>query len=226
MKESIKDQEVKSENKRENTFNEDRHNICETEENLYEDIEWDGTESELIMDNHDEEYEEKMAGIKLKYTLLEKEIINIFKYTEGYKKNLKLQKIHTAVQTVLFFVLLILWRNLGSTYYLILSLFPLTAVMAIWIAPLLSMKSLAKKLSSGEELNVEVFPDKILVDSKRSHREILLDGTSECEQMGGVIIVRPKEGNMVLIPIRSIEPEFLPDIQAMILAGSQPKYEK
>ena len=49
------------------------------------DVEWDGTEAELIVEDDVEEYEENQTGIKVKYVLSESEISEIFKHTESHK---------------------------------------------------------------------------------------------------------------------------------------------
>ena len=35
-------------------------------------------------------------------------------------------------------------------------------------------------------------------------------------------VIIPPKGNMVIIPIRAIEPDFLPDVEAMLMAGTSP----
>lgn len=198
----------------------------ESDEDVEEDIKWDGSESELVMENQNERFEKNLTGIKLKYTISEKEVMDIFKCTEGYKKNCKLQRTHILIQSFIFVILLMLRLRVDNTYYTILLMLPLLAIVAILAMPILSMKKLARSFSAGKETNIEIFPDKILVDMPGFQKVINLDGTVAYEQVAGVIILRPKEDNTILIPIRAIEPEFLPDVQAMLMAGTQPKYEK
>lgn len=196
----------------------------ETEESS-DDVEWDGSESELILEDDNEEYEEDMTGIKLKYVLSEKEISEIFKHTEGYRKNCKLQKNHTIIQSVVFVVLLVLWLALGNTYYALLAALPILCIAIIWIIPIFSIKRLARDFFSGEEISTEIYPDKICMEIKDrgKEREILLDGTAEYEELAGEILIYPKNSDTLIIPMRAIEPEFLPDVQAMLVAGTKPK---
>lgn len=188
-------------------------------------VEWDGSEAELVSDDEDEKYEENKTGVKIKYTLSESEISEFFKHTEGYQKNSRLQKNHTIIQAIIFLVLIMLWAYMGSIYYAFLTVFPVISVIVLWTIPILSRKKLAKKFCSGEEISAEIFPDKITINIKNVEKEILLDGNCECEEVAGIILIYPKHSETIMIPIRSIEPEFIPDVQAMIFAGSQPRYE-
>lgn len=189
------------------------------------DVEWDGSEVELVSEEEEEKYEENRTGVKIKYTLSESEISEFFRHTEGYKKNSRLQKNHTIIQTVIFLVLILLWVYMGSIYYAFLTIFPVLSVIVIWTIPILSRKKLAKKFCSGEEISAEIFPDKITMKIKDSEKEVLFDGACECEEVAGIILIYPKDAETIMIPMRAIEPEFLPDVQAMIFAGAQPRYE-
>ena len=191
-----------------------------------DDVEWDGSEAELILEDDIEEYEEKNIGAKIKYILSEEEIIEIFKHTEGYKKNQEIQKTHILLQCVLFVILFVLWILLKNNYYALLMLMPIICIGIIFWAPIFSMKRLAKDFYSGEEINAEIYPDKIQLTVKGKEREIPLDSSVKYEEIAGMIVLYPKEGDTLLIPIRAIEPEFLPDIQAMIFAGAAPKREE
>ena len=202
----------------------------ENEENFSssstDDVEWDGSEAELILEDDMEEYEEKNTGAKIRYILSEEEIIEIFKHTKGYQKNKELQKKHIIIQGGLFIVLLVLWLFMKNNYYALLMLMPLFCIGVILWAPIFSMKRLARDFYSGEEINLEIYPDKIQLSVKGKEREVPLDSTLKYEEIAGMIVLYPKEGDTLLIPIRAIEPEFLPDIQAMIFAGAEPKREE
>ena len=202
--------------------------ISETSDTSWQsdDVEWDGTESELILEDDTEEYEENQTGIKLKYVLTEEEISEIFKHTEGYQKNRILQRNQTIIHSLIFVALLCLWIFLKNTYYAFLLIFPVACILALWIVPIFSIKRLAKDFFSGEEISVEIYPDKITASVRESEREILLDGTSQYEIIANQMIIYPKQGNALIIPIRAVDPEFLPDIQAMIVAGTNPKEDK
>lgn len=197
-------------------------NSSEVEHSADEINEIDDSESELTADNV-EEYEEKATGIKLKYVLEENEIIEIFKHTENYQKNCKLQKNSTIVQIILLLMLILLWILRNNIYYGFMTILPLGSMGIIWGLPYFSLKRLAKEFYSGEEVRLSIFPDRICMEVKDKSREILLDGTAEFEEVIEMLIITPKDQNTLIIPLRAIESEFLPDIQAMITAGTVPK---
>lgn len=188
-------------------------------------VEWDGSESELVSDDDQEGYEENQTGIKIKYKLCEEEVYEFLKHSKAYKKNRKLQKNHTIIQAILIILLMIFAAVMRSPYYAILTLFPVAAIVGIWVFPHISIRKVIKKFTSRGEVRAEVFPDKITIQSKAKECEIPLNGSGECEEFANMIIVYPRNSETIMIPIRSIDPEFLPDIQAMIFAGSRPRYE-
>ena len=51
--------------------------------------------------------------------------------------------------------------------------------------------------------------------------EIPLDGTCEMEEYKNMILLFPAGKNaMVILPLRSVEPSVLPEVQGMLLSGT------
>ena len=61
----------------------------------------EATDSEIVIDDEAEEYEEETTGVKVKYTLKEDEIVNFIKSSFEYKKNSSIKKRHTLAQTII-----------------------------------------------------------------------------------------------------------------------------
>lgn len=184
------------------------------------------SDSEIVVEDDNEGYKLTKTGINIKYVLSESEITEIFKHTEGYRKNRSLQKRHTTIQSILFIVLLILWLVFKNKYYGYLMIIPIICIFVIWALPLLSIRRLAKEFFSGEEINAEVYPDKIKLKLKDKTREIKLNHSVKHEEIGGMILLYPEGESTVMIPIRAIDSKDLPDVQAMIFAGASPKRAK
>lgn len=196
------------------------------EENLEDDMEWDGSEAELIVEDQAEEYEENPTGIKIKYSLSEEMITGIFAQTDGYTKNRKWQRIHTVIQSAMLLILIALWNYSGNMYYMLLMLIPIICIGALWVIPFFSFKKLVSEFYTGKEISLEIFPDKISVNIEGNINEIELDQKTQYEELIDRIMVYPETGNVLMIPKQDIEPDFLPDVQAMIFAGAQPKDDK
>lgn len=190
-----------------------------------ESVVWDGSEAQLVSESEKEKYSESNTGVKIKYTLSGSEIYEFFKHTRGYQKNKILQKKHTIIEIFILLLLVITWFFTKNVYYLYLMALPVLASLVIWSIPLITRKKLSDKFCCGEEISAEIFPDKIVLQGKSGTREVLFDGTCECEETAGMILVYPRRSQTVMIPIRAIEPELIPDVQAMIFAGSKPRYE-
>lgn len=207
-----------------------KENSCE---NISEDEDGDirkseqeeNPESELILDDESEEYEEEATGIKIKYRLTGEEVKKIIKHSESYRRNKEAQKKHTMIQSVVFLAMIILSFVSESKYYIWISIFPLIALFFIWFVPFISIKNAIKKILLEKEITVEIFPDKIDVCKNGTEREISLDGTCECSEYDDLIFISSSEGNNIIIPLRAIESDFRAEVQAMIIAGSKTKEE-
>ena len=219
----------------ENTAKEADFSLNETEENIDETLNedsdesrgpevWDGSEAEIVVDDEAEDYEEESTGIKIKYKLKPNEVRSFIHNSADFEKNKKSQKKHTFIQCLLFTAMVLLGFVSANKYYWFLALFPLIAILLIWVLPYIAVKKLAIDILKSDEFSVEVFPDKIEVTCFGKVREIPLDGSCESEEFEGLILIFSNSALSLIIPMRSIEPEFKADVQAMILAGTKPKY--
>ncbi len=219
----------------ENTVKEADFSLNQTEENIDETLSddsdesrgpeiWDGSEAEIVVDDEVEDYEEESTGVKIKYKLKPNEVRSFIHNSADFEKNKKSQKKHTLIQSVVFATMILLSFFTSSQYYLFLALFPLIAILLIWILPYIAVKKLAIDILKSDEFSVEVFPDKIEVTCFGKVREIPLDGSCESEEFEDLILIFSNGALNLIIPMRSIEPEFKADVQAMILAGTKPKY--
>jgi hypothetical protein len=207
-----------------NQFGEELYlNTVNHDDDPKENMERDGSESELVFDDETEEYEENMTGIKISYKLDKKDIYEFIKNSAPYEKKKKEKKKHTVVQAVMFLVLIVLAVVTKNNLYTFCSLIPFLTGIGLWIIPHLSMKNLVNSIYDEREYAVEIFPDKIEVLHAGLTKEFPLDESGKCEIITDkLILVYSKAKESLIIPIRAIKPECLPDVQAMIIAGAQP----
>ena len=183
---------------------------------------WDGSESEFVEDDEAAVYEEKYPGIKLNYELKTDEIFNCLKNFSEYKRKNKKVIIETVLLSIVFigFLLSGLLKNDISGY--IFSVISVLLIAVIWIVPNLIIKSHAKELSRLGNTYVEIYPDEIIIGNNGIEKNIALNGNSMFAVTDDLYVIIPPKGNMVIIPIRAIEPDFLPDVEAMLMAGTSP----
>lgn len=198
-------------------------NECESEE---ETSNWDGSESEFVEDDDAEEYEEQYAGIKFGYILKKDEIISCLKHTGMYKSNNIRSIVETCLLMVLAVIFFVLYFVTKNNLNLILGSVSLALILAVMLIPRLFVKVSADKLTTGKKLSVEIYPDEIEVDSGATNWKIPLDGSSFFEEFNEMFLIYLPQEKLFIIPIRAIEPDFLADVQAMILAGTTPKEEE
>ena len=65
-------------------------------------IEWDGSEAELVPDEDAEEFEDNFAGIKLSYVLKEDEIYDALRSSKSYKSAQKRLIAESIISCILF----------------------------------------------------------------------------------------------------------------------------
>jgi hypothetical protein len=194
--------------------------VEELEEEETDGVEWDGSEAELVADDDAAEYEEQNTGIALKYTLRRDEIFRVLMKTQYTQARIVLSVIAALlgiVMAVVFFV-----RAAGGHSEVVpLGITCLVVVFLIIPSPVFGIRNSAKKSADGNEIRMEIYPDHIEMGGTRNSWEIPLDGTAECRALQELIVLYI--GNhMVILPLRCVEPAVLPEVQAMIFAGTRP----
>ena len=77
-------------------------------------------------------------------------------------------------------------------------------------------------MSADKKLSVEIYPDSITIKNNLKEAVVNLDGNCVFEEYKGMFLIHLSKQRIFIIPIRAIEPEFLPDVQAMLVAGTTP----
>lgn len=204
----------------------DDYRGSEKEDIVIEEFSDESADSQIVIDDESEDYEHENTGIKIKYTLKPAEVENFIRQSEGFAKNRKEQKRHTAMQIVILVIMLVLGFLSTNKYYMLLALFPIVSLAFIWLAPYLGVKRLVRDILEQSDYSVEVFPDKIEVTSGNIEREISLDGSCEYSEFENMIFIFSEKGLDLIIPLRAVEEELKADVQAMIVAGTNPKHKK
>lgn len=181
-------------------------------------------EVEIIADERSEEYKEEVTGMKIKYSLTENEVKEYVKFSKKHDKYQKVQKRYVFLHLVLLVVLLSVSVITGSAYYSFAGLFPVTSIICMYLVPYMNNNITVNRMLREKEFTVEVFPDRIEVQTKSGIREIFLNNVCESTEHNNMVIIFSPEGHGLIIPLRAIEPELRADVQAIIAAGSTPRY--
>lgn len=184
---------------------------------------WDGTESEFVEDDDAEEYEERYSGIKLSYSLKREEIASCLKHVGFYKSSGIRQIVELCLLTVLAVMFFVMYSVTAAKVNLVLSVVSVVLMVVIWLIPVFSLSMNAEKMTTGKQLEVAIYPDNIEVQSGQSKWEIPMDGSSMFEEYNKMLLIYMPQEKIFIIPLRAVEPDFLADVQAMIVAGTTPK---
>lgn len=186
-----------------------------------EKVEWDGSEAELVADEGASEYEEQNTGIKLEYSLKSEEIFKAM-----LKNQYTQMRIALSAAAVLLSLVMIVSSVRASVmgdgrFGLMAALCAALILITVGI-PLVSTSRLAKKAAVDNKVRMKIYPDHIVMGRDSTSWEIPLDGTRERTVLQNLIILYIDAKNMVILPLRCVEPAVLPEVQAMIFAGTQP----
>ena len=194
-----------------------------TAEENEEQVEWDGSEAELVADESAAEYEEQHTGIQLKYSLRSKEIFSTLMKTQYTQIRIALSAAAVLLSAVLAAVFLVQLSTTGNSSFASLASVCILLIFVIVLIPIAKIRQTAQRAADGHEIKMKIYPDHIEMGQEKSSWEIPLDGTKERTVLPNLIILYIDEKNLVILPLRCVEPAVLPEVQAMIFAGTQPK---
>ena len=181
-------------------------------------------EAEIVADHRMEDYKEDFTGIKVKYSLTKEEVRSFISRCKKHEEYKKIQRKHVILQGILFVILSVMACLSGSFYYLIKAGVPLLALVLTWAIPFINLHVSAKNLVNENEFIIDIFPDRLEIESKSGSRTMFLDNACQSEEYKDMIMVFKENEPGIVIPLRAIEPDFRADVQAIIVAGSSPNY--
>jgi hypothetical protein len=181
--------------------------------------------SDLVADEDAAVFEERHTGIKVRYVLEKDEILTCLKHSGFYKTTGLRAIIETIVLAIAFLIFFASFCVYTTVNNLVMSIVSLLLIAAIWLVPNIGMKKRSEELADGREIAMQIYPDEIQIGEGTRAWSIELDGTSRLAEFDGVIAIFTPEGRIAALPMRVIDPADLPDIQAMLVAGTRPKDE-
>lgn len=184
--------------------------------------EWDGSEAKFVEDDDAEEYEIPMSGIKLSYTITAEEYFKCLKHSGIYKSQGTrgiIEAVLLGIIAVVFFIAYFLGGSASNIFFGCISLL---FIAVLFTVPNLHMKSMAKSMADGKIIEAEIYPDSIEIGREDGAWEIPLDGTSKIMEFDNIIMIFADKNRGFAIPERAIDPDYIPEIKAILLAGTKP----
>ncbi len=194
----------------------------EDQEENGEELEWDGSEAELVADDDAAVYEDPQTGIRLNYVLKQEEIYQCLKNTGFIKTTGSRAIVETVILAAAMVVFLVSWFTGHDTNSLIFAVVSLVLIGVVWVVPELGLRRHSRRMARGDEMAMEIYPDAIVLVHGEKELEIPLDGTAQSAQYGNIMVLF-HQGKMAILPLRCVEPSVLPEVQAMIISGTTPR---
>lgn len=199
----------------------------EDKEDEKDPIEWDGSEAKLVLDETASEYEALQTGVHFSWELREEEIYSALKRFPLSKREGKRALAEAVLLAVLAVVFLYQFITGGSSQALFFAAACLLFSGIVLLVPPLGRRNMARRMKKDprkSHIELSVYPDTIEIGGKNNESEkweIPLDGSCEMEEYKNMLLLFPAGKNaMVIIPLRSIEPALLPEVQGMLLSGT------
>lgn len=187
---------------------------------------WDGSEAELVEDDDAEEYEIPMAGIRVSYVLTEEEYFKCLKHSGIYKSQGTRGLIEAVVLGILAVIFFVVFFMAGGVSNIVFGCISLIFIAVLLVVPNLHMRSMAKAMADGKLIEAEIYPDSVEIGRDDGAWKIELDGTSRIQEFDNIIMIFADHNRSFAIPERAIDPDFLPEIKGILLAGTTPTYEE
>ena len=186
---------------------------------------WEGPHAAIVSDDA-EEFEEQQTGVQLSYTLKEEEIYEFLNSAEAREKSKK--KYFTDIFCIILLFVLYIVNCVYSKRFDV-PMFGLIVAVSVVLSYYLRrlrprMKSrMDAETLAGEAVRMTVYPDYLLF----GEQEIPLDGTWERVVTEHMIALFPQKKDEyierpIFLPMRCMEPSILPEVQAMLFAGTHP----
>ena len=187
--------------------------------------EWDGSEAELVSDDEAEEYEIPETGIRISYVMTEDEMYRCLYHSNLIKtkgKRAVTQSVILGLASVIFFYVYFTSKSQFNEYNLFFGIFCVIMIGVIWIVPHLYLKSMAKSLADGKNIEAEIYPTHIDIGKDDGEWKIELDGTAEIAEFDNIFMIYTEKDRAFAIPERVIEPELYNEVRAILLSGTDP----
>lgn len=82
----------------------------------------------------------------------------------------------------------------------------LAVAAAVWLVPYLDMRKRAGEIAGGRKIEVEIYPDEVVVGSGEGQWEIPLDGTSSFEEFDDLMVLFTPKNAILAMPMRAWMP--------------------
>lgn len=179
-----------------------------------------------------EDYEEQQTGIELSYALKEEEIYECLKRSGFFHMNPKTSALVMAGLTILAAVFLAAGIITSRSLFYFYAASCATLLIVLGVFPYQNNKARARSFADGHTIRMTVFPDHIQVGRGIKRWDIPLNGSAQYAQIEEMMVLyvtekddpKRKTGQrMVILPMRCVKQNVLPEVQAMIVAGTRPK---
>ncbi len=202
----------------------------EEEDEEEEEISWDGSQAHLVLEEDAAEYEQAQTGIRLGCSLRPEEVMTALNRS-GFSKTLGRRAVVDAVLlgalAVLFFVQHFFFQVGQALFFGVVAL---VCLGLVFLVPYFGRKKMTQRILSdphSAKLDCVIYPDSVVLGSGEGRWEIPLDGTCRMETYKKMLLLFPAgQREMVILPLRCIEPSVLPEVQAILEAGTARQEEE
>lgn len=191
-------------------------------------IRWDGSEAEMVADEEVKEYHDSHTAVKVSYTLTDDEVRHALEHLGLSGQRRVVLDVLVAVTFVVALVHFLFFSDHNTAVGAVLSGCVVLGA-ALLVYSRVSVRRQAMRVSDHQEYTLKFYPDHIKGEHGGKKFNIPLNGTVPCDFYDGMVMLRfgqeyvgRSEHGLLLLPLRSVEPAMLADVEAVLRAGTTP----
>ncbi|ARP49419.1 MULTISPECIES: hypothetical protein [Caproicibacterium] len=191
-------------------------------------IRWDGSEARMVPDEDAQAYEEKMTAVRIRYKLTKEELCRAL-LREGMNRSKRFLLCGISIVSFVAAAAFLAEFSLRSLPAMLLFVV-MFLVVGIFSAvfPRFAIRRFVQKNYDCQEYVLNIYPDVIEGTYGNEKISIPLDGSACSMLYKGLALLQYSEKSgsgpkkhLLVIPLRSVEPGVLADVEAMLCVGTR-----
>lgn len=175
----------------------------------------------LVADEDAAEYEEQQTGVRFSFVLRQEEFYEALRRENARGPAQKKQvRLLSAVGICIALCVILGFAMPDGGRFFRIAVAGVFVGALLWLSTVLRLRGLSKQLTTGETINVAVYPDEVGVEIGSNHWNVPLDNTAKMDSTPRILTLH-SEGRSLVIPVRSIDPAIRADVLAILTAGTR-----
>lgn len=188
-------------------------------------VRWDGSEAQMVEDEDAHAFDEDLTGVQIRFTLTQEELYRGFlqRSLRGGDRFLR------GVLCVLLAASAVAGFSQGlaaaGPWWWVLCAAACCVLAGLLLQPRLQSQRKARSCCDNRETVLKIYPDEIALTHGSYTETLPLDAAFARDRCKGLLLLYcdgclPMQDGLLVLPLHSVEPGVLPDVEAIIRSGT------